>query len=81
LRSIGWRLNSLIKKPTKVTIKTNDKTKIITIVELGEVNTEKGFISHEAPLAKSLLGAEKGSILNFVNPVGKLVYIEISEIG
>lgn len=63
-----------------VTIKIDEKTRTITIVELGKVNTEKGFISLEAPLAKALLGAEKGNILNFVNPIGKLVYIEILEI-
>jgi transcription elongation GreA/GreB family factor len=65
---------------SRVTIKMDDKTRIITIVELGKVNTEKGFISLEAPLAKVLLGAEKGNILNFVNPIGKLVYIEVLEI-
>lgn len=70
----------IIEIGSKVTIKMDDKTRIITIVELGKVNTEKGFISLEAPLAKTLLGVEKGSILNFVNPIGKLVYIEVLEI-
>lgn len=65
---------------SKVTIKMDDKTRVITIVEMGKVNTEKGFISLEAPLAKAILGAEKGNILNFTNPIGRLVYIEILEI-
>lgn len=70
----------MVKIGSKVTIRMYEKIRIITIVELGKVNTQKGFISFEAPLAKALLGGLKGDILNFINPIGKLVYIEIIEI-
>ncbi len=56
-----------------------DEERKITIVGADEANVEKGLISYESPLGRSLIGRELGDIAKVKLPAGEKEY-EISNI-
>ena len=64
---------------SKVTIKTEGKTKTYTIVSFNEVDPALGKISNESPLGRAFLGKKKGDKAKVEAPKG-LVEYEITKI-
>lgn len=64
---------------SKVTVKTENKTKTYTIVSFNEVDPTEGKISNESPLGRSFLGKKKGDKVTVETPRGEVLY-EITKI-
>lgn len=64
---------------SSVMVKTNDKTKLYTIVGPHEADPLHGRISNESPLGQSFLGRRVGDMVEVITPAGKQTY-EILEI-
>ncbi len=63
-----------IKLGSKVTLKTNNKEHIFTVVGEWEADPLAKKISHDSPLGKALLGKGEGDKVEVEAPVGKIVY-------
>lgn len=64
---------------SKVTVKTEGKSKTYTIVSFNEVDPALGKISNESPLGRAFLGKKKGDRVKVEAPKG-LVEYEITKI-
>lgn len=70
----------IVTEGSIVTIKIGEKFRIITIVSTTKVNAALGYISAESPLGKAIIGLKEGDITTFINPIGKVVFVEIATI-
>ncbi|MFA6170881.1 MAG: transcription elongation factor GreA [Patescibacteria group bacterium] len=64
---------------SKVTVKTEGKSKTYTIVSFNEVDPAEGKISNESPLGRAFLGKKKGDKVKVEAPRGLIEY-EITKI-
>jgi transcription elongation GreA/GreB family factor len=60
-----------------VTIQRRGRAQTFRIVGVDEANASKGLISFHAPLAKAVLGAKAGEIIEAGEPLGEMEIIEI----
>jgi transcription elongation factor GreA len=67
-----------IEVGSKVTIKTNGKSVVFSIVGEWEADPKQQKISHSSPLGKALIGKKKGDKVEVDAPVGKVMYQIIS---
>lgn len=58
----------------KVTLHTNGKHEVFTVVGEWEADPMEKKISHESPLGKALLGKKSGDTIEVEAPAGKLAY-------
>ena len=58
----------------RVTVKSDGKEKIYTIVGLNEADPTQGKISNETPLAQALIGRKNGEEIEVATPRGKIRY-------
>ena len=58
----------------KVTLNTNGKREIFTVVGEWEADPKERKISHESPLGKALLGKKVGDRVEVEAPAGRLLY-------
>ncbi|MBA3723415.1 MAG: transcription elongation factor GreA [Candidatus Levybacteria bacterium] len=63
---------------SQVTIKTNGKEILFTVVGEWEADPAEKKISHESPLGKALLGKAVGDEIEVDAPAGKMVYTVVS---
>src|ERR1700733_5240122 len=59
-----------------VTIQRKGRTQTFRIVGVDEADAAKGLISFHAPLAKAVLGAKPGDIIEADEPLGEIEIIE-----
>ncbi|OGV90614.1 transcription elongation factor GreA [Microgenomates group bacterium RIFCSPLOWO2_01_FULL_46_13] len=64
---------------SKVTVRANGQTHTYFIVGEYEADPTEKKISHESPLGRALIGKKVGEKVEFVAPVGKILY-EIKKI-
>lgn len=67
-----------IKLGSTVTLKTNGKHEIFTVVGEWEADPRVRKISHESPLGKALIGKKVGETVEVNAPAGKILYTIIS---
>lgn len=72
--------NKVIEIGSRVTIKIGEKVKLITIVIPTKVDASIGCISFESPLGKALMGFQAGITVEYRNPLGEEISVEIIEI-
>lgn len=70
--------NSAIKLGSTVTLHSNGKKEIFTVVGEWEADPTNKKISHESPLGKVLLGKKVGEKVQVEAPAGKITYSIIS---
>ncbi len=70
--------NHAIKLGSTVTLHSNGKKEIYTVVGEWEADPENKKISHESPLGKVLLGKKVGEKVQVEAPAGKITYSVIS---
>lgn len=70
--------NHAIKLGSTVTLHSNGKKEIFTVVGEWEADPENKKISHESPLGKVLLGKKVGDKVRVEAPAGKITYAIIS---
>lgn len=70
--------NHAIKLGSTVTLHSNGKKEIFTVVGEWEADPTNKKISHESPLGKVLLGRKVGDKVQVEAPVGKITYSVIS---
>jgi transcription elongation factor GreA len=71
-------INSTIKLGSTVTLHSNGKKEIFTVVGEWEADPTNKKISHESPLGKVLLGKKVGEKVQVEAPAGKITYSIIS---
>jgi transcription elongation GreA/GreB family factor len=59
-----------------VTIERKDRTQTFRIVGVDEADASNGLISFRAPLAKAVMGAKPGDIIEAGEPLGEMEIIE-----
>ncbi len=64
----------LVEVGCKVTLHTDGKREVFTVVGEWEANPVEKKISHESPLGKALLGKKVGDAVEVEAPAGKLLY-------
>ncbi|MEQ9241811.1 GreA/GreB family elongation factor [Roseovarius indicus] len=64
---------------TVVVVDEEDREATYTIVGEDEADPEKGLITHVSPLARALLEAEPGDVVDWVKPTGT-VALEVLEV-
>lgn len=70
--------NHAIKLGSTVTLHSNGKKEIFTVVGEWEADPENKKISHESPLGKVLIGKKVGEKVQVEAPAGKITYAVIS---
>jgi transcription elongation factor GreA len=70
--------NHAVKLGSTVTLHSNGKKEIFTVVGEWEADPENKKISHESPLGKVLLGKKVGEKVQVQAPAGKITYAIIS---
>lgn len=70
--------NHAIKLGSTVTLHSNGKKEIFTVVGEWEADPENKKISHESPLGKVLLGKKVGEKVQVQAPAGKITYSIVS---
>lgn len=69
----------IVEIGSKVTIKMNERIRVIVIVREGE-GGKNNLVSADTQVAKTILGKKKGENLSFKNADNKEISIEILEI-
>ncbi len=67
--------NHSVKLGSTVTLHTNSKKEIFTVVGEWEADPTERKISHESPLGKALIGKKVGEKVQVEAPAGKLLYL------
>jgi transcription elongation GreA/GreB family factor len=62
---------------SKVTIVRNGRRQTLRIVGTDEADPAKGLVSFQAPLAKAILGAAVGDVVEMANPKGEVEVVAI----
>jgi transcription elongation factor GreA len=70
--------NSAVKLGSTVTLHSNGKKEIFTVVGEWEADPTNKKISHESPLGKVLIGKRVGEKVQVEAPAGKITYAIIS---
>lgn len=70
--------NHAVKLGSTVTLHSNGKKEVFTVVGEWEADPENKKISHESPLGKVLLGKRVGEKVQVEAPAGKLTYAIVS---
>ena len=70
--------NHAVKLGSTVTLHSNGKKEVFTVVGEWEADPENKKISHESPLGKVLLGKKVGEKVQVQAPAGKIIYSVIS---
>jgi transcription elongation factor GreA len=70
--------NHAIKLGSTVTLHSNGKKEVFTVVGEWEADPESKKISHESPLGKVLLGKKVGEKVQVEAPAGKITYAVVS---
>lgn len=71
-------LNHAVKLGSTVTLHSNGKKEIFTVVGEWEADPTNKKISHESPLGKVLIGKKVGEKVQVEAPAGKLTYSIVS---
>ena|SRR3989344_9077540 len=71
---VGKTSNSRVSLGNKVTVKADKTTHTYHIVGKYEADPSNKKISDESPLGKALLGKKEGEEVEYVAPVGKVIY-------
>jgi transcription elongation factor GreB len=82
LRFLERRVGSFVETPlpvapakagfgVAVTMSRDDRTRVITIGGVDEVDAERGWVSFTSPVAKALFGAEPGDLVVVPTPRGE----------
>lgn len=74
IRENGKASNHAIKLGSTVTLNSNGKKEVFTVVGEWEADPTTKKISHESPLGKALLGRKVGEKVQVEAPAGKLTY-------
>ena len=64
-----------------VTVESNGKEQVYTIVGAAEVDFFSGRISNESPVGAALIGAKKGDIVEVVGPTGVTTEFKVLKIS
>ena len=70
--------NHVVKLGSTVTLHSNGKKEVFTVVGEWEADPTNKKISHESPLGKVLIGKKVGEKVQVEAPVGKLTYAVVS---
>ncbi len=70
--------NHAVKLGSTVTLHSNGKKEVFTVVGEWEADPENKKISHESPLGKMLIGKRVGDKVQVEAPAGKITYAVIS---
>ncbi|MGI6221731.1 MAG: transcription elongation factor GreA [Coriobacteriales bacterium] len=62
--------SSKVNVGSTVTVESNGKEQVYTIVGAAEVDFFNGRISNESPVGAALIGAKKGDVVEVVGPTG-----------
>ena len=82
--------NATIIEPTRsnkvnvgctVTVESNGKEQVYTIVGAAEVDFFSGRISNESPVGAALIGAKKGDVVEVVGPTGVKTEFKVLKIS
>ncbi len=68
--------SSTVAFGSTVTIERNGRKQTFRIVGVDESDASKALISFRAPLAKAVLGAKTGDIIEADEPLGEIIVIE-----
>ena len=66
--------NHAVKLGSTVTLHSNGKKEVFTVVGEWEADPMEKKISHESPLGKALLGKKVGEKVEVDAPVGRILY-------